>query len=169
MPTSDLQEFNRRIEASINRIPDSLSSHAEGVSIRAEFARIFGLCIGGTESHTGMYALVPMHLSLLTDPHLFVVPGGFLVLDHPTRACEHQWWLVERNGLQVHSCPAWWSLYELRHPRVIVSPHKGESVHLSSMLNRLTNQDFHGPFGQRPRLEVSRLGTGPVRSLASRA
>lgn len=163
----ELQALNQRIEASIRRIPDCLSRYPEGASVRAEFARIFSLCVGGTESHTGMYALLPMHLSLLTDPHLFVVPGGFLVLDHPTRACEHEWWLVGCNGLRVHSTPMWWSLYEDRHPRVIVSPHKGESVHLSAMLNRLTNEGFHGPFGQKPRLEVSRPGTGPVRSLAS--
>lgn len=168
----ELREFNQRIESCIRRTPDGLSRHPEGASIRAEFARIFGRCIGGTERGTGMYALLPMHLSLLTDPHFFIVPGGFFVLDHPTRSCEFNWSfdLDDRRGrIQVHDAPTWWSLYENRHPRVIVSPHKGESVHLSAMLNRLTNEGFHGPFGQRPRLEVSRPGTGPVRSLASRA
>lgn len=167
----ELQEFNRLIEASIRRIPDSLSSHAEGVSIRAEFARIFGLCVGGTEIHTGMYALLPMHLSMLTDPHLFIVRGGFLVLDHPTRACEFNWALdlEDRRGrIQVHDAPTWWSLYELRHPRVIISPHRGESVNLSAVLNRLTNEGFHGPFLQRPTLELSGSSSGPFQSLQMR-
>jgi len=166
----ELQAFNQRIEASIRRIPDCLSRHPEGASVRAEFARIFGLCIGGAEEPTGMYSLLPMHLSLLTDPHLFIVPGGFVVLDHPTRPGEFDWSfdLDGRRGVQVHDAPAWWSLYENRHPRFIVCPHKGETVHLSAMLNRLTHEGFHGPFLQRPTLELSGPSTGPFQSLQMR-
>lgn len=167
---SELQEFNQRIESAIRRIPDRLSSQPEGESIRADYARIFGLCIGGTERHTGMYSLLPIHLSLLTDPHLFIVPGGFLVLDHPTRSCEFDWSfdLGDRLGVRANSAPAWWSLYENRHPRLIVFSHKGESVHLSVMLNRLTNQGFHGPYLLRPTLEPNGLSTGPFQSIQVR-
>jgi hypothetical protein len=167
----ELQAFNQRIEASIRRIPDCLSRLPDGASIRAEFARIFGMCIGGMERPTGMYSLLPMHLSLLTDPHLFIVPGGFIVLDHPTRSGEFDWSfdLDGRRGVQVHDAPAWWSLYENRHPRIIACRHMGDEFLLSAMTNRLTREDFHGPFEMRPTLVVVGPSTGPFRSVASRA
>jgi hypothetical protein len=172
MPTSDLQSFNQRIESAIRRIPDRLSSLPEGESIRADYARIFGLCIGGMERPTGMYSLLPMHLSLLTDPHLFITRGGFVVLDHPESPSEFAWAFElssQWRNIHVHDTATCWSLYENRFPRVIVCPHKGESAHLSVMLNRLTNQGFHGPFLRRPTLVPSGLSTGPFQSLQVRA
>ena len=170
MSTSELQSFTQRIESAIRRIPDTLSNHPEGASIRTGFALAFGMCIGGAERPTGMYALLPLHLSLLTDPHLFIVRGGFMVLDHPEVQSEYEWAFRQgdRPVVHVHDAPGWWSLYENRYPRVIACPHKGDQVMLSGMLNRLTREDFHGPFLRRPTLEPNGLSTGPFQSLKVR-
>jgi hypothetical protein len=120
--------------------------------IRAEFARIFGMAIGGTEeTHSALWAVLPLHLALLTDPHLYRVRCGFIILDHPVRAEEFAWALKA----QVHDGPTWWSLYADRHPRLIAIPDKGREVPLANVCGSLTCAGFHGPWEKPPTWEYT--------------
>lgn len=133
-----------RINDSITRLPDLLSN-AEGEVIRSEYARIFGDCIAGNEhKEGGLYLALPFQTSLLTDPVLYIVSGGLLVLDHPTRSGQSEFAFGEST--HVINLNRKYSLYENRYPRLISCPRTGKSVEASWMCNKLMSLDFKGPF-----------------------
>jgi hypothetical protein len=148
------QEFTltlARINDSILRIPDRLSS-PKGEAIRAEYSRIFGMGVLGYEhKEGGLYLTLPFQISLLTDPVLYIVAGGLLVLDHPTRSGAGEFAFGERA--HVIDLPRHWSLYESRFPRAIACVRKGEirkgeKYRLDLLINRLTEGSFRGPFAK---------------------
>lgn len=135
-----------RLQDSIKRIPDRLSP-PQGEDARSEFARIFGQVIIGHENKEGgLYLALPFQTSLLTDPVLYIVAGGLLVLDHPTRSGASEFAFGDRA--HVHDLPRHWSIYENRFPRIISCARKREEIQLSGMLNRLSAYDFRGPFAK---------------------
>jgi hypothetical protein len=135
-----------RIQDSIARVPDQYSN-PKGEAKRAEFARIFEQCIIGHEQKEGgLYLALPFQVSLLTDPVLYIVAGGLLVLDHPTRSGASEFAFGERA--HVVYLPQHWSLYENRYPRIITCARKRENVPVGWMVNRLTAHNFHGPFAK---------------------
>ena len=84
--TNEYTQTLAHIQDSINRIPDRLST-PEGEDVRSEYAEIFGrVIIGHQNKEGGLYLNLPFQASLLTDPVLYIVAGGLLVLDHPTRS-----------------------------------------------------------------------------------
>ena len=134
-----------RIKASITRVPDRLSS-PEGEDARSEFARIFGQVIRGYQYEGGLYLTLPFQASLLTDPVLYVVAGGLLVLDHPTRPRAGEF-ALDKNAHIIdlnRKC----SLYENRYPRIISCPSRGQEIEASWMMNELTYRGFFGPFAE---------------------
>ena len=137
------------IQDSITRVPDQYSN-PKGEAKRAEYARIFeqGI-IGHEQKEGGLYLTLPFQVSLLTDPVLYIVAGGLLVLDHPTRrgASEFAFDIFDKS-VHVYDLPRHWSLYENRYPRTITCPRKREDIALSYFLNRLSACDFHGPFAK---------------------
>ncbi len=133
-----------RINDSIQRIPDRLSNTV-GEDARSKFAGIFGQSIIGHEQKKGeLYLTLPFQTSLLTDPVLYIVAGGLLVLDHPTRPGASEFAFGDRA--HVHDLPRHWSLYENRYPRIISCPRRREEIQVSGMVNRLISCDFFGPF-----------------------
>jgi hypothetical protein len=135
-----------RLQDSIKRIPDRLST-PQGEDARSEFASIFGQVIIGHENKEGgLYLALPFQTSLLTDPVLYIVAGGLLVLDHPTRSGASEFAFGDRA--HVHDLPRHWSIYENRFPRIISCARKREEIQLSGMLNRLSAYDFRGPFAK---------------------
>ena len=135
-----------RIQDSIKRIPDRLSN-PKGEGVRSEFARIFGqVIIGQEDKEGGLYLALPFQTSLLTDPVLYIVAGGLLVLDHPDRNGASEFAFGDRA--HVHDLPRHWSLYERRFPRIISCARKREQIQLGGMVNRLSAYDFHGPFAK---------------------
>jgi len=135
-----------RIQASITRVPDRLSS-PKGEHVRSEYARIFGDCIAGHEhKEGGLYLALPFQTSLLTDPVLYIVAGGLLLLDHPTRSGESEFAIEERA--HVIDLNRKCSLYENRYPRLISCPRKAESVEASWMRDKLMSLNFKGPFAE---------------------
>jgi hypothetical protein len=135
-----------RIKDSIERILDSLSN-PKGEETRSEFARIFGkIIIGHEDKENGLYLALPFQTSLLTDPVLYIVAGGLLVLDHPDRSGASEFAFGDRA--HVHDLPCHWSLYENRFPRIISCARKREEIQLSGMVNRLSAYDFRGPFAK---------------------
>ena len=134
------------IQASITRLPDRLSN-PKGEALQAEYAHIFGDCIAGHEyKEGGLYLALPFQASLLTDPVLYIVAGGLLVLDHPTRSGASEFAFGDRA--HVHDLPRHWSIYENRHPRIITCSRKLEEIQASCMVNRLSAYEFHGPFAK---------------------
>ncbi len=133
-----------RIKGSISRVPDRLST-VHGEETRAEFARIFGQCIISREDKECTYLLtLPFQAALLTDPILYAVGGGFIVLDHPTQSGQSEF-AIDANIIDLNrKC----SLYENRYPRMISCPRKGEKIEASWMANRLMNLEFKGPFAK---------------------
>ncbi len=135
-----------RINNSITRIPDRLSNQ-KGETIRAEYARIFGMSVlGQQEREGGLYLTLPFQTSLLTDPVLYIVAGGLLVLDHPTRSSASEFAFGEHA--HVHDLNRRWSIYENRFPRIITCARKHEEIKASYMVNRLMACDFRGPFAK---------------------
>jgi len=135
-----------RIQDSIKRIPDRLSN-PKGEAARSEFARIFGrVIIGHEDKEGGLYLALPFQTSLLTDPVLYLVAGGLLVLDHPTRPGASEFAFGDRA--HVHDLPRHYSLYENRYPRIICCPRKHEEIRASAMVNQLSACDFRGPFAK---------------------
>lgn len=135
-----------RINDSITRVPDRLSS-PKGEAARSEYVCIFGVCINGHEHNEGgLYLTLPFQTALLTDPVLYIVGGGLLVLDHPTRSGQSEF--AFGNHAHVFDLPRHLSLYENRHPRIIACARKGEEIVVSWMLNRLMNLNFNGPFAK---------------------
>jgi hypothetical protein len=134
-----------RIQDSIKRIPDRLST-PQGEDVRSEFARIFGQVIIGHQYEGGLYLTLPFQASLLTDPVLYVVAGGLLVLDHPTRSGESEFAFGEHAHIidLNRKC----SLYENRYPRIISCPRKREEIRASWMMNELMYSGFFGPFAK---------------------
>ena len=135
-----------RIQDSIKRIPDRLST-PKGEDVRSEFASIFGRVLLGHEDKSGgLYLALPFQVSLLTDPVLYIVAGGLLVLDHPTRSGESEFaFSKSAHIIDLHrKC----SLYENRFPRIITCARKHEELQASCMVNRLMACDFHGPFAK---------------------
>ena len=135
-----------RINDSIMRVPDRLSNPV-GEDVRSKFAGIFGQCIIGHEQEEGgLYLTLPFQTSLLTDPVLYIVAGGLLVLDHPTRRGASEFAFGDQA--HPHHLPRHYSLYEKRYPRMISCPRKREEIWASYMLNRLTACGFFGPFAK---------------------
>jgi hypothetical protein len=135
-----------RIRDSIKRIPDSLSN-TRGEETRSEFARIFGkVIIGQEDKENGLYLALPFQTSLLTDPLLYIVAGGLLVLDHPDRRGASEF--AFGGHAHVHDLPCHWSLYKNRSPRIITCARKREEIQLNGMINRLSAYDFRGPFAK---------------------
>jgi hypothetical protein len=157
----ELQELDRRIESTIPRVPDRLSTDA-GRAIRAGWAREFARLLGAEVMPVRHFALLPFHLHLLTDPVLMRLPTGYLVLDHPLTAEQFSWAF---NIGRVHDCPRWWTLYGNRHPRLIIVPDPGGALSLTDKLNRLSREGWHGPFEAPPTWAVVVPHSGPMRSL----
>jgi hypothetical protein len=152
----DLIEMKRRIEAAIVRIPDGLSTDA-GELVRHEWAEALAKTMGGTLDH-GWLSL-PFQLCALTDPVLVRLRNGWVVLDHPVTASALEWvFSLDTLRAPVYACDgsSWWSLYEHRHPRLLVVPDKGRRLSVSCVANRL--HDWHGPFEARPSLVRDRKG-----------
>jgi hypothetical protein len=64
-----------RVKDSIMRVPDRMST-TKGKALRAEYVRIFGVCINGHEHDDGgLYLTLPFQSALLTDPVLYIVGG----------------------------------------------------------------------------------------------
>ena len=146
----DLIEMNRRIEAAIVRIPDGLSTDA-GELVRHDWTEAFAKTIGGTLDH-GWLSL-PFQLCALTDPVLVRLRNGFVVLDHPTTASALEWVFeldTARAPVFPATGPSWWSLYEHRHPRLLVAPDKRSKLSMDCVARRLA--DWHGPWEARPSL-----------------
>jgi len=68
------------------------------------------------------------------------------VLDHPNRSGASEFAFGDRA--HVHDLPRHWSLYERRFPRIISCARKGEEIHLSGVVNRLSAYEFNGPFAK---------------------
>lgn len=140
-----------RVNASITRVPDRLSN-PKGEALRAEYAHIFGIGLLGGEQKRGVeYITLPFQVSLLTDPVLYLIAGGLLVLDHPTRpgASERAF----GKFVHVHDLPRHYSLYENRYPRTITcickgEVQKGKKYNLGLLINRLAEGKFRGPFAE---------------------
>lgn len=135
-----------RINDSIKRIPDRLST-PKGKAVRSEFAEIFGRAIIGHENKDGsLYLTLPFQASLLTDPVLYIVAGGLLVLDHPTRSGASEFAFGQTAHIIDLNCKS--SLYENRFPRMISCARKHETIESSCMVNRLMACNFRGPFAK---------------------
>jgi|GEM_PF-2929510 len=152
----DLIEINSRIEAAIVRTPDGLSTDA-GEFVRHDWTESFAKTIGGTLSH--LYVVLPFQICALTDPVLVRLRNGWVVLDHPTTAGAREW-VFSLDTLRAPVFPAngpsWWSLYQNRHPRLLVVPDKRSKLSVSSVANRLL--DWHGPWEAPPSLVRDRKG-----------
>lgn len=143
---SKYEEITTRVKASITRIPDSLTARGTaGLAYRAEFSRIFAQCIVGHETDPDFFASLPFQASLLTDPHIYIVAGGLLVLDHPTKP-EQFLSAIDTKDTHVVDLNNNCSLYEGRHPRMIGCRAKGDQVAMSWIINRLMQCEFRGPF-----------------------
>ena len=135
-----------RIQDSIKRIPDRLST-PEGEDVRSEYAEIFGrVIIGHQNKEGGLYLTLPFQASLLTDPVLYIVAGGLLVLDHPTRSGASEFAFGKRA--HVIDLPRHWSHYENRFPRIITCASKRDQIEASYMVNQLMACGFYGPFAK---------------------
>jgi hypothetical protein len=77
---------------------------------------------------------------------LYIVAGGLLVLDHPTRSSQSEFAFGEQA--QVIDLNRKCSLYENRFPRIISCPRKREEIRAGWMVNRLTEGNFRGPFAK---------------------
>jgi hypothetical protein len=144
--TNEYTHTLARINDSIKRIPDRLST-PKGEDVRSEFAEIFGRVIIGHENKDGgLYLTLPFQVSLLTDPVLYIVAGGLLVLDHPTRSGASEFAFGETAHIidLNRKC----SLYENRFPRMISCPRKREEIQASWMMNELKYNGFYGPFAK---------------------
>ncbi|WP_396189375.1 hypothetical protein [Flavobacterium sp.] len=132
------------VTSSIKRVPDQLST-SEGETIRANFARIFSDCITSVKTDCdGLYLALPFQASFLTDPVIFITGGGFVLLDHPTKAEQYEFAI----NAHVISLNRDVSLYQNRYPRLILVPQKHETIAGSRMVNRLAKLNFQGPFAK---------------------
>jgi hypothetical protein len=146
----ELTHATARVTGSILRIPDRLST-PQGAPARAAYARIFANCIAGHLEEEGwLYLSLPFQVALLTDPLLYIVAGGLLVLDHPTQSGQSQFALEPDSRTHTFDINRNWSLYENRHPRMISCARKGEDVRVGWMINQLATCDFRGPFHEGP-------------------
>ena len=157
--TTEFIETLNRISGSIARLPDRLSTPG-GESTRTEYAHIFARCIAGhLAEHDGLYMTLPFQVSLLTDPFLFIVSGGLLVLDHPTQPQQFDFAISSyAHVVDLNQCD---SLYEARHPRLIACHRKHETISVSWMINQLAQLGFRGPFrseGHKSELLHKHLG-----------
>ena len=142
----ELTHATARVTGSILRIPDRLSN-SQGASARAEYARIFGNCIAGQFQDEGwLYLSLPFQVALLTDPLLYIVAGGLLVLDHPTQSGLSRFALEPDSRTHTFDINSKWSLYEGRYPRMIACARRGEEIRVGWMLNQLSICNFRGPF-----------------------
>lgn len=146
---TEFEEITQRLTASITRIPDRLTvtdKHPDG-GPRSAYARIFAQCALATEAEPILYGALPFPAALLTDPHIFHIGGGLLVLDHPTRSEQFESIFHSHRRVHVADLSPKWSLYENRFPRLIQCARKGEKPAPPSLLiNRLRSAGFHGPF-----------------------
>jgi hypothetical protein len=144
--SNKFNEIVTRINDSILRLPDRLST-THGEATRAEFSRIFGQCIIGHEhKEGGLYLTLPFQTSLLTDPILYIVPGGLIVLDHPIKNRQFEFAIDAQAHVVDLSRKD--SLYEDRYPRLIAVARKHEKINVSLILNRLMQLNFRGPFAK---------------------
>ena len=140
-----------RVNDAIMRVPDRLSN-AKGEALRSQYARIFCIGLLGHEQREGwQYLTLPFQTSLLTDPVLYLIAGGLLVLDHPTRPDASEF--AFGKHAHVHDLPRHYSLYENRYPRTITcirkgEIQKGEKYNLGLLINRFKEGNFRGPFAK---------------------
>ena len=140
-----------RINDAAMRVPDRLCN-PKGEALRSEYARIFGIGLLGHEQREGwQYLTLPFQTSLLTDPVLYLIAGGLLVLDHPTRQGASE--LAFGGHAHVYDLPCHYSLYENRYPRMITcirkgEIQKGEKYNLGLLITRLAEGNFRGPFAK---------------------
>lgn len=143
--TNEFIEIQTKIINSIHRLPDKLSNPS-GEKIRAEYAQIFEKSIIGHLDHEEFgYMALPFQASLLTDPIIFIVSGGHVILDHPVRDEQH----IAMIPTHTVSLNRRMSLYENRYPRLIALPKKHHKIPLSWMMNQLRQLDFVGPFAKQ--------------------
>jgi hypothetical protein len=126
-------------------VPDRLSTPA-GETVRKRYAEHFAALISGHLHDDGLWLTLPFQAALLTDPILFIVGGGLVVLDHPTVQGHAEFAL---KGQVIDTLPQR-SLYETRYPRLIGCSRKGEDVQLGTLSHRIT--DFRGPFHEQKAL-----------------
>ena len=144
--TNEYTHTLARIHDSIKRIPDRLST-PNGEAVRSEFAGIFGrVIIGHEDKDGGLYLTLPFQVSLLTDPVLYVIAGGLLVLDHPTRRGESAFAFGDRAP--VIDIPRNCSLYANRYPRIIALTRRQEEIRAGWMVKRIASCGFYGPFSK---------------------
>jgi hypothetical protein len=142
----DFFETVARVIDSVQRLPDRLSNPT-GEAVRSEYARIFGLCIIGHEhKEGGLYLGLPFQVSLLTDPLLYIIGGGLLVVDHPIQRGQDEF--AFGKATHVVDLNPRYSLYENRYPRMIVCARRGEKIAPARMLHQLSSLKFHGPFSK---------------------
>lgn len=143
---TEFEEITTRIKASISRIPDRLTD--KGTAIRAEYSGIFSQCIGGHEADPDFYSALPFQVSLHTDPHIYIVGGGLLVLDHPTKPRQFLS-AIDSKDAHVVDLNKRSSLYEDRQPRLVACHRKGGRIEVGLMFNRLIQCEFRGPFAKQ--------------------
>ena len=144
--TNEYTQALARIQDSIKRIHDRLST-PKGEDVRSEFAGIFGqVIIGHEDKEGGLYLTLPFQTSLLTDPVLYIVSGGLLVLDHPTRSSQSEFAFGEQAQVIDLNCKC--TLYENRFPRIIACPRKRDEIRAGWIVNRLAEVNFRGPFAK---------------------
>ncbi len=142
---NEVIEILTKITDSINRMPDKLSNSSGEIN-RAIYAKIFGKCIIGHLDHAEYgYMALPFQASLLTDPIIFIVGCGHVILDHPMRDEQH----LAMIPTHTVSLNQKMSLYENRHPRLIALPRKHHEIPLSWMANQLRQLEFVGPFAKQ--------------------
>ena len=143
--TNEFTECLTKITNSITRLPDKLSNPS-GEKSRDEYAHIFARCIlGRLEDAEYGYLALPFQASLLTDPIIFLVAGGYAILDHPVQ-CDQYQWIIPNHIVSLNRKM---SLYENRHPRLIALPRKHQKIPLSWMVNQLRQVEFVGSFARQ--------------------
>jgi hypothetical protein len=163
--SEELAELDHRTERAIVRIRDRLST-PERERIRADWANTFARLLGGEVMPVRMLACLRLPAHMLTDPVVVRVFTGYVLLDHPEAFGAFEWAFQQFSPrIAIYDCARWWSLYENRHPRLIVVPDKGESLPVAELITRLTNQGWHGPYEAPPTWSVAGPQSGPFRSL----
>ena len=132
------EELSRLVDQTIVRVPDALTGVGGDTAYfcRKAFAGEFAAHIGAKHVfNPALFVTLPFQLCLLTDPHLFGVKNGHLILDHPTIANDgHEYWFGRCASLHARH-----SLYQNRYPRMIAVDAAGKHspIELSKYVNTL--------------------------------
>ena len=141
------KELSHLVDRSIIRVPDAQSRLDRDTAYfcRKAFAGELASAMGA--KHVYNFAILltlPFQLCLLTDPHLFQVKNGHLILDHPTVANDgHEHWFDRCAPLDTRH-----SLYQNRYPRLIALEGAGKErpVDLSFYVSNIWRSNHMGLF-----------------------